>query len=96
MSVLGAEIRKGLLSQLAHPVGHIIMLTISTVLYLGMQYVMGQGELRRDLIPETLVAISGYWFLHYGSLVMVADLVEEKRGGTYAQSHMSPAPRGCS
>ncbi|MGW3498378.1 ABC transporter permease [Streptomyces sp. NPDC001020] len=92
LSVLGAEIRKGLLSQLAHPAGHIIMLTISTVLYLGMQYVMGQGSLRRDLIPETLVAISGYWFLHYGSLVMVADLVEEKRGGTYAQSHMSPAP----
>lgn len=90
--VLGAEIRKGLLTQLAHPAGHLVMLTISTVLYLGMQYVMGRGELRRELIPETLVAISGYWFLHYGSLVMVGDLVEEKRGGTYAQSHMSPAP----
>jgi ABC-2 type transport system permease protein len=92
LRVVRAEVRKGLLSQLAHPMGHIIMLVISTVLYLGMQYVMGQGTLRRELIPETLVAISGYWFLHYGSLVMVADLVEEKRGGTYSQSHMSPAP----
>ncbi|WP_079144350.1 ABC transporter permease [Streptomyces agglomeratus] len=92
LRVMSAEVRKGLLSQLAHPIGHIITLVISTMLYLGMQYVMGQGSLRRDLLPETLVAISGYWFLQYASLVMVADLVEEKRGGTYSQSHMSPAP----
>lgn len=92
LGVMGTEVRKGLLVQLSHPLGHIITLLISTMLYLGMQYVMGQGELRRDLLPETLVAISGYWFLQYASLVMVADLVEEKRGGTYAQAHMSPAP----
>ncbi|MDJ1133694.1 ABC transporter permease [Streptomyces iconiensis] len=92
LRMMSAEVRKGLLAQLSHPLGHIITLVVSTVLYLGMQYVMGQGSLRRDLLPETLVGISGYWFLQYASLVMVADLVEEKRGGTYAQSHMSPAP----
>jgi ABC-2 type transport system permease protein len=92
LAILGAEIRKGLASQLAHPVGHLITLLISTVLYLGMQYVLGQGSLRRDLLPQTLVAISGYWFLQYAGLVMVADLIEEKRSGTYAQAHLTPAP----
>jgi ABC-2 type transport system permease protein len=92
LAVLGAEVRKGLASQLAHPVGHIITLLISAVLYLGMQYVVGQGSLQRDLLPQTLVAISGYWFLQYASLVMVADLIEEKRNGTFAQAHLTPAP----
>ncbi|MFI9154619.1 ABC transporter permease [Streptomyces sp. NPDC053367] len=91
-AVVGAEVRKGIASQLAHPVGHVITLLISTLLYLGMQYVMGQGKLRHDLLPETLVAISSYWFLNYASLVMVSDLIEEKRGGTFAQANMAPAP----
>ncbi|RSM96231.1 ABC transporter permease [Nonomuraea sp. WAC 01424] len=90
--VLRAEIGKGLRVQLAHPVGHVITLLISTMMYLGLQFVLGQGELRQDLLPPTLVAIGGYWFLQYAGLVMVADLVEEKRAGTFAHSQMSPAP----
>ncbi|MGI5491102.1 ABC transporter permease [Microtetraspora malaysiensis] len=90
--VLRAEIGKGLRVQLAHPVGHVITLLISTMMYLGLQFVLGQGELRQDLLPQTLVAIGGYWFLQYADLVMVADLIEEKRAGTFAQSQMSPAP----
>ncbi|WP_433348528.1 ABC transporter permease [Microtetraspora malaysiensis] len=90
--VLRAEIGKGLRVQLAHPVGHVITLLISTMMYLGLQFVLGQGELRQDLLPQTLVAIGGYWFLQYAGLVMVADLIEEKRAGTFAQSQMSPAP----
>ncbi|GGT27045.1 ABC transporter permease [Nonomuraea spiralis] len=90
--VLRAEIGKGLRVQLAHPVGHVITLLISTMMYLGLQFVLGQGELRQDLLPPTLVAIGGYWFLQYAGLVMVADLAEEKRAGTFAQSQMSPAP----
>ncbi|MER6514819.1 ABC transporter permease [Nonomuraea sp. NPDC001636] len=90
--VLRAEIGKGLRVQLAHPVGHVITLLISTMMYLGLQFVLGQGELRQDLLPRTLVAIGGYWFLQYAGLVMVADLIEEKRTGTYAQSQMSTAP----
>ncbi|MFE7245378.1 ABC transporter permease [Streptomyces sp. NPDC057580] len=91
-SLLAAEIGKGLRIQIAHPIGHVIALLISTMMYLGLQFVMGQGELRQDLLPQTLVAISGYWFLQYAGLVMVADLIEEKRTGTFAQSLMSPAP----
>ncbi|MFK4042601.1 ABC transporter permease [Nonomuraea wenchangensis] len=90
--VLRAEIGKGLRVQLAHPAGHVITLLISTMMYLGLQFVLGQGELRQDLLPQTLVAIGGYWFLQYAGLVMVADLIEEKRAGTFAQSQMSPAP----
>ncbi len=90
--VLRAEIGKGLRVQLAHPVGHVITLLISTMMYLGLQFVLGQGELRQDLLPQTLVAIGGYWFLQYAGLVMVADLIEEKQAGTFAQSQMSPAP----
>ncbi|WP_067832579.1 ABC transporter permease, partial [Actinomadura kijaniata] len=90
--VLRAEIGKGLRVQLAHPAGHVITLLVSTMMYLGLQFVLGQGELRRDLLPQTLVAIGGYWFLQYAGLVMVADLIEEKRAGTFAQAQMSPAP----
>jgi ABC-2 type transport system permease protein len=61
-------------------------------MYLGLQFVVGQGELRQDLLPQTLVAIGGYWFLQYAGLVMVSDLIEEKRTGTFAQAQMSPAP----
>ncbi|WP_431925011.1 ABC transporter permease [Nonomuraea jabiensis] len=92
LDVLGAEIGKGLRVQLAHPIGHVITLLISTVMYLGLQFVLGQGELREDLLPQTLVAIGGYWFLQYAALVMVADLIEEKRAGTFAQAQMTPAP----
>ncbi|MFC4114955.1 ABC transporter permease [Nonomuraea zeae] len=92
LDVLGAEIGKGLRVQLAHPLGHVITLLISTTMYLGLQFVMGQGQLRADLLPQTLVAIGGYWFLQYAALVMVADLVEELRAGTFAQAQMTPAP----
>ncbi|GAA3469463.1 ABC transporter permease [Nonomuraea roseola] len=92
LDVLGAEIGKGLRVQLAHPIGHVITLLISTMMYLGLQFVLGQGELRQDVLPQTLVAIGGYWFLQYAGLVMVADLIEEKRAGTFAQAQMTPAP----
>ncbi|MBB6347147.1 ABC-2 type transport system permease protein [Nonomuraea muscovyensis] len=92
LKVLGAEIGKGLRVQLAHPVGHVITLLISAMMYLGLQFVLGQGELRQDLLPRTLVAIGGYWFLQYAGLVMVADLIEEKRAGTFVQAQMTPAP----
>ncbi|GAA4231336.1 ABC-2 type transport system permease protein [Streptosporangium album] len=92
LNVLGAEIGKGLRVQLSHPIGHIITLLISTTMYLGLQFVLGQGQLRQDLLPQTLVAIGGYWFLQYAALVMVADLIEEKRAGTFAQAQMTPAP----
>jgi ABC-2 type transport system permease protein len=91
-AAIGAEIGKGLRIQLAHPLGHAIALLVSTTMYLGLQFVMGQGRLRPDLLPQTLVAIGGYLFLQYAGLVMVADLIEERRTGTFAQAQMSPAP----
>ncbi|GIG67004.1 ABC transporter permease [Phytomonospora endophytica] len=92
LAVMGAEVHKGLRSQLAHPLGHVISLAVGMSMYLGLQFVMGQGRLREDLLPPTLIAIGAYWFLQYSAMVMVADLVEEKRGGTFAQSQMSVAP----
>lgn len=91
LAVLSAEVRKGLLSQLAHPLGHVIALVVGMSMYLGLQFVTGQGELRRDLLPATLIAIGAYWLTQYSALVMVSDLVEEKRGGTFAQSQLSTA-----
>lgn len=92
LNALGAEVGKGLRVQLAHPIGHVVTLLISTTMFLGLQFVMGQGELRRDLLPQTLVGIACYWFLQYAGMVMVADLIEERRSGTYDQTRMSPAP----
>jgi ABC-2 type transport system permease protein len=90
--VLAAEVRKGLANQFAHPLGHVVTLAVSVMMYLGLQYVMGQGQLREDLLPATLIAIGAYWFLQYSGQVMVADLIEEKRSGTFAGALMSPAP----
>lgn len=90
--LLGAETRKGMITQWAHPAGHVIGLAILASMYLSMQFIIGQGSLPRDLLPQTLVAISVFWILTYASLMMIADLIEEKRGGTFAQSHLSPAP----
>lgn len=92
MAVLGAEMNKGLRVQLAHPLGHIITLLFSTTMFLGLQFVLGQGELRRDLLPRMLVAIAAYWFLHYSAVVMVGDLLEERRTGTYGQGQMALSP----
>lgn len=92
LNVLGAEVRKGLVTQLAHPLGHAVTLVISTMLFLGMQFVVGQGGLRHDLLPPMLVAVGSFWFLQYAGLVMVADLIEDKRTGTFGQALMSPAP----
>lgn len=91
-AVLAAEVRKGLANQLAHPLGHIVTLAVSVMMYLGLQYIMGQGALRDDLLPATLIAIGAYWFLQYSGQIMVADLIEEKRSGTFAAALMSPAP----
>ncbi|GAA2274043.1 hypothetical protein GCM10009853_029900 [Glycomyces scopariae] len=91
-AALAAEIRKGLANQLAHPLGHAVTLAIGISMYLGLQYVMGQGALRADLLPATLIAIGAYWFLQYSGQVMVADLIEEQRTGTFAAAHMSVAP----
>jgi ABC-2 type transport system permease protein len=92
VAVVGAEVRKGLTRQLANPIAHIVTLVFAASMFLGLQYIIGQGSLRRDLLPLTIVGISSYWFLHFASLVMVTDLVEEKRGGTFAQAQLTPSP----
>jgi ABC-2 type transport system permease protein len=94
ISVLRAEVVKGLTTQLAHPIAHVMTLIFTATVYLGMQYVIGQGTIQRDLLPPALVGISGYWMLQFASMVMVADLVEEKRAGTFAQARLTPAPLG--
>src|SRR5713226_9245656 len=91
LGIIANEIRKGLLLLWAHPVS--IALAIATMMffYLGVQYIIGQGQLPRDLLPPTLVAFSAYIFLYIASLAMVADLVEEMRTGTLGQTQLSPA-----
>ncbi|MDX6430687.1 MAG: type transport system permease protein [Streptosporangiaceae bacterium] len=92
IAVVSAEVRKGLTRQLANPVAHLVTLAFAATMYLGMQYVIGEGALERDLLPRTLVGISSYWFLHFACIVMVSDLVEEMRGGTFAQALLTPSP----
>jgi ABC-2 type transport system permease protein len=92
LALVANEVRKGLTSQLAHSTGFIVGVLVLSTAYLGMQFVTGQGHLQRDLLPPTMVAISAFFFLVDASLVIVADLIEEKRGGTFAQAHMTPAP----
>ncbi len=90
LAVIGNEIRKGLLILRAHPASLALGITASVFLYLGMQFIIGQGQLPRDLLPLTLIGFSAFMFLWIASLAMVADLLEEMRTGTLAQTHLSP------
>lgn len=92
LAMIRAELAKGLRSQMAHPAGHVVGLVLVATMYLGLQFVLGQGTFQRDLLPRTLVAISAFFMLTYASLIMIADLIEEKLGGTFAQAHLTPAP----
>lgn len=91
-AVVSAEVRKGLTKQLSNPVAHLVTIAWAAATFLGMQYIFGQGSIRRDLLPMTIVGISSYWLLHFASMVMVSDLVEEKRTGTFAQAQLTPSP----
>jgi ABC-2 type transport system permease protein len=90
LAVMANEIGKGVLVLWAHPAS--IVLAVATMLffYLGLLFIVGQGQLPRELLPPTLVAFSTYLFLYVASLEMVADLVEEMRTGTLGQTHLSP------
>ncbi len=90
LAVIGNEIRKGLLILRAHPASLALGITVSLFWYLGVQFIIGQGQLPRDLLPPTLVGFSAYMFLWMASLAMVGDLVEEMHTGTLAQTHLSP------
>lgn len=90
LNVLGSEVHKGLLILRAHPASIVLGVVTSIFFYLGIQYVIGEGRLPRDLLPATLVGFSAYIFLWIASLAMVADLVEEMHTGTLAQTHLSP------
>jgi ABC-2 type transport system permease protein len=90
LAVIGNEIRKGLLILRAHPASLALGITISVFFYLGIQFIVGQGQLPRDLLPPTLVGFSAFMFLWIASLAMVGDLVEEMHTGTLAQTHLSP------
>ncbi|MBI2942030.1 MAG: ABC transporter permease [Chloroflexi bacterium] len=92
LGVLANEIRKGLLILWARPASIILAIVTTSFFYLGVQFIIGQGQLPRDLLPPTLVAFSAYMFLYFASLAMVADLVEEMRTGTLGQTFLSPAP----
>lgn len=90
LTVIANEIRKGLLTLRARPASIALDVILSLVFYLGVQFIIGEGRLQRDLLPPTLVAFSAYMFLSIASLTMVDDLVEEMRTGTLAQTHLSP------
>ncbi len=90
LAVLVNEIRKGLLILWAHPASLVLAVATALLIYLGVQFIIGQGQLPQDLLPPTLVAFTAYMFLWVSSLAMVADLVEEMRTGTLGQTHLSP------
>ncbi len=90
LTVIGNEIRKGLLILWAHPASIVLAVATAMLIYLGVQFIIGQGQLPGDLLPPTLVAFTAYMFLWTASLAMVADLVEEMRTGTLGQTHLSP------
>src|SRR5260370_28426351 len=92
LRIMANEIRKGLLLLWAHPASIVLAIATMGFFYVGVQYLIGQGQSPRDLLPPTLVAFSTYIFLYIASLAMVADLVEEMRTGTLGQTQLSPAP----
>ena len=91
--IIGGEVSKGVRVLWAYPAAIVLQVATSLAIYLGMQFIIGQGRFAGDLLPPTLVAMTVFIFLFIASLAMVADLMEEMRTGTLEQAHLSPLPQ---
>jgi ABC-2 type transport system permease protein len=85
------EAYKSLLLLWRHPVTLILGLISVPPTYLVFQFIIGDGQINRALVPPTLLAFLFFPILYFATFVVVGDVLEEINTGTFGQLHLGVA-----
>jgi ABC-type polysaccharide/polyol phosphate export permease len=84
------EAFKNLLLLWGHPVNLLLLLLTTPPIYLVFQFIVGDGQIDRALVPPTLLAFLFFPILYVATFVVVGDVLEEVNTGTFGQVHLGP------
>jgi len=84
------EAFKSLLLFWRRPVNLILMLVTVPPMYLVFQFIIGDGQIDRALVPPTLLAFMFFPILYLATFVVIGDVLEEINTGTFGQLHLGP------
>ena len=69
-------------------------LLMMVVMYLVIQYFVGDGRIVDGLVADTAPALFAYTVVYLTTMRLVAGILEERNAGTLEQIHLSPLPPG--
>ncbi len=71
---------------------HVVLMELigMVAIYPFLQFIIGNGQIVRALVPPTLLAFTAYPILFITTFKLVGDLLEEVNTGTFGQLHLSP------
>lgn len=92
MRVVANETAKGLRLVWAHRATLLSSVLTTLVMYLAIQYFLGNGAILDELVALTAPGLFAYIVAFLTTLRLVAGLLEERNTGTLEQSHLSPIP----
>lgn len=84
------EALKSLLLFWRRPVNLILMLVTVPPMYLVFQFIIGDGQIDRALVPPTILAFMYFPVLYMATFVVIGDVLEEINTGTFGQLHLGP------
>lgn len=90
--MLGAEVHKGLSLLWVQKASLIPEVGAVALVYLALQFFIGDGRIVPALLPATMLAFAGYTFLNVSTIAMSSSILAERNGGTLEQIHLSPLP----
>lgn len=90
--IVANETTKGLHIVWAHRATLVSSVFTTLVMYLAIQYFLGDGAILDDLIALTAPGLFAYIVAFLATLRVVAGLLEERNTGTLEQSHLAPVP----
>jgi ABC-2 type transport system permease protein len=90
--IVANETAKGLRIVWAHRVTLVSSVFTTLVMYLTIQYFLGDGAILDELVALTAPGLFAYIVAFLATLRVVAGLLEERNTGTLEQSHLAPVP----
>lgn len=90
--IVANETVKGLQIVWAHRATLVSSVFTTLVMYLAIQYFLGDGAILDELVALTAPGLFAYIVAFLATLRVVAGLLEERNTGTLEQSHLAPVP----
>lgn len=90
--IVANETTKGLQIVWAHRATLASSVFTTLVLYLAIQYFLGNGAILDEMVALTAPGLFAYIVAFLATLRVVAGLLEERSTGTLEQSHLAPVP----